>query len=531
MIHTKFAAAQWVRHGLTHARGYGHYGDQFVDARALAALLDGCTTEAIWQDAVRRLNGCFAVVTQREGKLLAAVDRLRSIPLFYTACGVDWVVGDDAYWVLKHADSREVNAIAESEFCLTGYVTGEETLYSSVRQIRAGCMLLLNTGCGAQMVRYYEFRHGDFLGADTTSLIGQLEAVHLGVFRRLLASAEGRTIVVPLSGGYDSRLIAVSLRDLDKKDVVCFSYGVPGNWESRISKELAGFLGFRWEFVPYSAERWRAWEATREFQAYFRDAGNLTSVPHLQDWPAVLELQREGRVSSDSIFVPGHSGDFLAGSHIPKWFKKRETIKPRELFDAILRLHYSLWDWPRENERVLRAQFVRRIESIIGPIADCGAEAAADLFERWDLEERQAKFICNSVRAYDSFGFEWRLPLFDAELIDFWARIPIDLRIGRRLYFQFVAQRQSLPVTEANQDHGAVARWLIRGVDGAGLRPAAKRIQHAVRKLRWEREYVNLPLAWGAIVDRDLFRRTYTGKEILHSYMALRYRDCTLPSG
>ena len=311
-------------------------------------------------------------------------------------------------------------------------------------------VLLLDAARGAQNVRHYGFRHGDFLGTDTSALIGQLEAVHSRVFRRLLASAEGRTVVLPLSGGYDSRLIAVSLRDLGAKDVVCYSYGVPGNWESRISREVAEFLGLRWEFVPYSAERWRAWEATREFQAYFRSAGNLTSVPHLQDRPAVLELCREGRVSPDSIFVPGHSGHFLAGSHIPKWFAGRRAIKRQEMLDAISRLHYSLWDSTGENEAILREHVVaRRIESIVGPIADCGPEEAADLFEKWDLEERQAKFICNSLRVYESFGFEWRLPLFDAELMDFWARIPVGLRVGRRLYFQFVAQKQSLPVTES----------------------------------------------------------------------------------
>ena len=53
-------------------------------------------------------------------------------------------------------------------------------------------------------------------------------------------------------------------------------------------------------------------------------------------------------------------------------------------------------------------------------------------------------------------------------------------------------------------------------------------MQRVFRKVRWDREYLNSPLAWYALVDRALFRRTYTGKETLHSYMALRYRDCIL---
>jgi asparagine synthase (glutamine-hydrolysing) len=313
------------------------------------------------------------------------------------------------------------------------------------------------------------------------------------------------------------------------RDVVCYSYGIPGNWESRISQELARYLGFRWEFVPYSAERWRAWAATENFGKYFRAAGNLSSVPHIQDWPAVLELQREERIPPASVFVPGHSGDFLAGSHIPKWYVEHSIIPRRELLDSLLGVHYSLWDWP-EDQQELRDEFDRRIESIVGAIHDCSPEQAADTFERWDLQERQAKFICNSVRVYESFGFDWRLPLFDCALMDFWARIPVEQRTGRRLYFEFARQRQTLPVTEANKDHGAVVNWLIRGVDSAGLRPTAKHVQRALRRLRWRREYSGSPLAWFALVDRNLFRRSYTGKELMHSYLTLQYRDLILKS-
>src|SRR4030095_14785028 len=125
----------------------------------------------------------------------------------------------------------------------------------------------------------------------------------------------------------------------------------------------------------------------------------------------------------------------------------------------LFQTHYSLWDWPKREERELYGRFQRRVEKIIGPIQGCSPELAADLFERWDLQERQAKFICNSVRVYESFGYDWRLPLYDRELMDFWARVPIQGRTGRRLYFEFVKRTQTLPVSQANKDYRAVAQW------------------------------------------------------------------------
>jgi asparagine synthase (glutamine-hydrolysing) len=532
-IRVALTGAGWATVGATRARGYAELDGSFLTAAALAGVLDRCATDAAWHDALRKVNGCFAVVTERAERVLAAVDRVRSIPLFYGASAGGWLLGDDARRLPAAVPVREPDALVEAEFCLTGYVTGAETLRPGVHQIEAGeCVVLDARKPGlAERRRHYQFRHADLLDAAAPELIARLEEVHARVFRRLVAGTDGRTLVLPLSGGYDSRLIAVALRDAGVRDVVCFTYGAAEAWEARISREVARHLGFRWEFVPYSAASWRSWARTERFQAYFRAAGNLASVPHVQDWPAVLELTESRRVPVDSVFVPGHSGDFLAGSHIPKWYAGRSIIRRREVLDSLLDAHYSLWDWPAGRERELREQFDRRIETVIGAVPDCAPERAAELFERWDLQERQAKFICNAVRVYESFGYDWRLPLFDHELMDFWTRIPIGLRTGRRLYLEFARRRQALPVTEANRDRAAPLSRVIEGIEALGLRPVAKRAQRFLRRIRWRREYATSPLAWFALVDESHFGATYSGKELIHSYLARRYRDLVLGTG
>jgi asparagine synthase (glutamine-hydrolysing) len=527
MIRIELKDPGWASQGDSRARGSAHLDESFLEARDIAATLEGCASREAWVDTVRRLNGSFAAVTARGNSLVAAVDRLRSIPLFYAIERDDFFLSDSAHCVMQACQRREMDTVAGSEFELTGYVTGGETLFAGLLQLEAGAALCFDASktSAPERSHYHEFRHRDHFREAGHALISRLESVHAAVFRRLLQGCGQRPIVIPLSGGYDSRLIGVSLRDLGARDVVCYSYGVPGNWESRISRELATYLGFRWEFVPYSAELWRAWSATDRFAEYFREAGNLSSVPHIQDWPAVLELQREARIHPGSIFVPGHSGDFLAGSHIPKAFADRATITRREVLDALQASHYSLWDWPPSARKGLKELFDHRIESVTGPIADGTSEEAADTFERWDLQERQAKFICNSMRVYEFFGFEWRLPLFDHELMDFWSRVPMGLRLGRKLYLDFARTRQKLPITAANTDYGSLMRMLVQAVDRSGLRPLAKRAQYAMRRARWRRWYAGAPLAWPGLIDRDQFRQTYTGKEILHSYMAARYRD------
>lgn len=520
---------RWERSGDTWATGHGHWNGQPRTSTELATIFDACSTQENWTALLKELNGSFALVTAKQTQLIAAVDRLRTTPLFFATKNGKFLLSDDAYWLRGAIAPAQLNSLGALEFYLTGYVTGNETLLDGLRQLRSSECLTFHSSnsAGPKTSRYYEFRHGEFSTASEHSRMDELSTVHSNVFQRLVASAHGRPIVLPLSGGYDSRLIGVSLKNADVSNVLCYSYGTPGNWESRISKELAQYLGFRWTFIPYTREKWKRWSELDEFRRYFHYAGNLTSVPHIQDWPAIWELRETKQLPVDSVIVPGHTGDFLTGGHIPKGFAHAKSISRRQILEAIYASHYSLWDWPG-TELDLQRRLDERIEQSLGKLGTSTPEEAADLFEWWELQERQAKFICNALRVYDFFGYEWRLPLFDHELMQFWSRMPLAERRKRSFYFKFVKQRQHLPISEANADRGWIAKAMFAAVSGLGLRGAAKTARRALRKARWEREYENSPyppFAWYGMLDRELFGRTYTGKESMHSYMTRRYLE------
>ncbi len=522
----------WSRSENTLARGSAFYQGRCYSGIELASFLSRCKSIDHWKTMVSALNGSFAAITTHNNCVLAAVDHVRSIPIFFALNGPMLCISDNAYWVRDQLGRCEHNQIIADEFLLTGYVTGPNTLCEGVEQLQVGEYLQydFNTNSSITTERYYIFHHDNFLKYSSNRLIDELENVHQRVFERLVISIGERQVVIPLSAGYDSRLLGVSLKDAGIKNVICYNYGVEGSWESRISRELADYLGFRWIHIPYSADLWKQWSQTDEFQSYFHYAGNLCSVPHVQDWPAVFELKKRGAIDSEGIIVPGHSGDFLAGSHIPKQFTEKTTITRRDLFDSLYRAHYTLWDWPKRKIE-LKNLFDRRIEAVIGEISGYSPEQAADLFEWWDLQERQAKFICNSLRVYDFFEYEWRLPLFDRELMDYWSMIPIEWRYQRRLYLEFAKARQTLPITNANMDRSRWMMDLLSFIERTGFKPFAKKVQIYTKKMRWEKEYQNCsypPLAWFGMLDKQYFRSMYTGKETLHSFLAKLYLEHVL---
>ena len=73
----------------------------------------------------------------------------------------------------------------------------------------------------------------------------------------------------------------------------------------------------------------------------------------------------------------------------------------------------------------------------------------------WNWRERQAKFILNSVRVYDYFGYGWRLPLFEKELLDFVASIPVTGGLGRRVVCSFLDRLwQEMGIAHIPDTHG-----------------------------------------------------------------------------
>ncbi len=60
--------------------------------------------------------------------------------------------------------------------------------------------------------------------------------------------------------------------------------------------------------------------------------------------------------------------------------------------------------------------------------------------ELWDAVSRQALYIINSCRAYEFMGARWR-SLWDYDLMDFFMKVPLEYRLGKRLYIQGLRRR------------------------------------------------------------------------------------------
>ncbi|MEI7903425.1 MAG: asparagine synthase-related protein, partial [bacterium] len=268
------------------AKGYAFHESRFHDSEYLAELLARVLKEQVGRiqgvkesrspvsgagilapsipgflpSLVRQLNGSFAIVVRAGNEVFAAVDRLRSIPLFYGTHDGKLLLSDDAFWVREQSGDATIDPVSEGEFLRTSYVFGRNTLSPSVRQLQPGECLFARPE-GIEVKFYYLHTHGNYLSLSESEYFDQLDVVFRNVFQRLIDSVRGRTIVVPLSGGYDSRYIAAMLKNLGYEKVICYTYGRPTSYEVATSRRVAETLGYPWHYVEYNWAKW---------QEYFR---------------------------------------------------------------------------------------------------------------------------------------------------------------------------------------------------------------------------------------------------------------------
>lgn len=384
------------------------------------------------------LNGHYSLIIETSNFIFCSVDRVRSIPLFYGIKDDSFIISDDANYMRKLIDPP-FNEEAGAEFLVTGYVTGNETLFEGIYQIQAGEYLIYNKADGSLIKSYYHrYLHGNYFSDPEEVLLDQLDDVMIRVFQRLIETTKGKQLVVPLSGGLDSRIIVAMLKRLGVDDVICFGYGKRGNHEAEISRQVAEMLGYRWLFVEYTKEKLYSWYNSEQMNKYLDYAGNLTSLPHIQDFFAVKELKEKGVVSGNAVFVPGHSGDMLAGSWIPDE-SSFNIDNHNQFFDHIMKKHYSLWQWHKTANKIINNIFQKRINSSVNITCINDFDSFVGAIELFNFNERQAKFIVNSVRVYEFFNFEWWIPFWDNELIDFFLKISFEKKLNCLLYYLFAS--------------------------------------------------------------------------------------------
>ncbi len=415
------------------------------DTRVLSDLMACATLSDTAQEfttILRRLSGRFAFILETERWLIAVVDRIRSVPLIWTLDDLGNVIVAQTADGLREVgalDGQTVDAGQALAVAMSGYTIGEDTLVSGVKALSAGQYLAVPIKGGALYQDYYR-RYTPWAEtlSDWSKSRDALRDLTLDILRDLVVVSKGRPIAIPLSAGFDSRLIAGGLKHLGHGDVLCFSYGLAGNREANAAREIAEMLGYRWTFFEYTNALARAWSTEADYDAFRRYSDSLTGIHFAQDFPAIRGLRDRGYLPQDTLIVNGQSGDFITGNHIPAMLADPNQTGAASAVLPLLTKHYALWRslMTDTNRVTITALINAEISAIAGEASN--TIAAGSLFEAYEFVNRQTKYVVNGQRCYEVLGFDWSLPLWDDRYIDFWEGRSLEQKVGQGLYMDML---------------------------------------------------------------------------------------------
>ena len=390
------------------------------------------------------IDGHFALIVQKDDLTFIAVDKIRSVPLFFINIKNDFFIDcDPKNLVNLNKFDKKIDENAKLEIAMSGFTIGNKMIYKNLHSLKAGEAVLFKEN-NYEYLHYYKY-FGEIVNKNFNEYLEELSEVTLNIFKKMLNQIGKRQIIIPLSAGNDSRLVASILKYLGATNVKCYSYGAAGNFEAKIAKIIAHKLGYEWKFIPLTHKSEKKYYVSDDYKKYLDYSETFCSVPHFQSLSTIKYLKDLNWIDNDAVFINGNSGDFITGGHIKTNIKDNKEVnsvnaklRKENILNQLIEKHFSLWGYLKTEENI--DQIKKNLWNEITKGCDDLLSQDKDhlLYEYSEFIDRQSKYVITGQRTYEYYGHHWRLPLWDVDYLFFWQKVPLDYKLKQKLYTEML---------------------------------------------------------------------------------------------
>jgi len=442
----------WTSYDLHGVKGYfkGYLYKPFYEKRDAAEYLIKKFIKEDTKSITKKLNsirGHYAFILEKEDKVIACVDVARSIPLSYLLHNRNIYLFSPNNEIIDKIgfDVKEIDTSAAISIGMSGCTIGRDTLFKEMKNLNAGEFISIEKN---NINNFNWFTYIPDLDFDKSkkNYLPELNTVLNGIFDNIIKSCNGKKILIPLSAGLDSRLVASFLSLKKYKNVYCFSYGQKGNFEAYHAKKISKKLGYKWFFIEINYKIARNFYKSETYKKYLSYSDSFASNPVSHELIACDYLKRNG-FDKDCIIINGMPGDFFTGGHIPiKLINPSKNINDLDkrknfIIDCYIEKHFSLWEMlkTKKNISLVKNKLLGELSQF--DMKNYDKKNDYIYYEYLEFLNRQTKLIMSNQRVYDFFGFDWRLPFFDYEFIELWRNVGITEKQSQSLFSEYLDQR------------------------------------------------------------------------------------------
>jgi len=378
------------------------------------------------------LNGSFTLIICDEiNKIIFTItDRLGSIPIYFVQKNGQLFISDTYWRLIEDIGAYKLNRIAVSQLIQFGYVLGTQTIIDGVSEFPPHAITKINYTQRPYLSKqdYWSFSLTEQISSKEPELLDRCTYLFKNIFNiycRVIKQNEWSG-AIPLSGGMDSRLITWWLKK-NNVPAVTYSYGTPESLDLAIACQVAEALD-----VPIKRIIWTNQEPFVDPHDILVEAIGFTTRYSLGI--GAYAIGKECNLKS-GVILPGHGGDFFAGSHIKYFYLYLLNWKiacavisqaHKEMSDQDLK---RLFPWASQNWIDVMDSFYETMKRHNDP-------TLLSLTQRWDIEQRQRRLILRECEIFKLFGFRVLMPFCDYEIMDFFTRLP-----RRYLYNQYLYRK------------------------------------------------------------------------------------------
>jgi asparagine synthase (glutamine-hydrolysing) len=405
--------------------------------RGTLSLSSGRTPELCLQlilhegcQVLRKFNGlfCICLYDSRERRLTLFTDRYGFRPLFVALRSSGLIFGSELKALcIADEEARKIDEVGLLELFVYGSHFHERTWLEGYTRVPPATVLTVDPA-GIRQEPYWVYTYQENAPKyDQRSYFTLFATLLDRAVERCMRGTKRKGIF--LSGGYDSRSVAASIRP-HHRPIPAFTFGHRESRDVRYAAMLADRLGLRHfaltDTGPY---------------LYSHCHGIVWRTEGMIPFANTTSIRFHDRMKQEmDILLTGFLAEF-GGSHI--WPQLLFARSRRQAIQAIYRRFIqSRVDRVR---RVFQSKFFEHTFSAVRDRFDRSFEAVQnehpfDIADCWNLIYLQPRTTYHAP-SIDRHRFEARAPHMDWELVEFLLTIPPYSRIEQRVYKKMIAYR------------------------------------------------------------------------------------------
>jgi asparagine synthase (glutamine-hydrolysing) len=479
--HAAYPLARWDVERFTlvlEGRVYGEAPTQLVDelTRLARTIATGADAGAAAARFAARDGEFVAVLVDRDADTAVVVtDRHGRLPLYRRRDGPREIVSREPSFVAFGSGTPRFRTQGIAEFLLFGYCLGAGTVFDGVERIAPAAVLRLPDGEASTSHAPHDFdEHADDDAGRAAARIaaGLVEAC------RVRAAGE-RRVLLGLSGGLDSRMVAGALRRAGVVPRAVTHGDLDGTAPSdvAVAERVAARLGLAWELHPAAPPTGADVEQLLALKAGTNYLGMSRVLPYLS------ALRR--RHGADAVLVTGDLGDRLLGDRTP-------AVRPRDVRE--------LAEYLIRREAILAPEVVADITGAPRASLVDAVIARLDSYPERSLAQKHVHFLF-AERAYRwvyegedrNRAFLWcTTPFYAPAVFDVAVRVPVrdkrDDRLRTRVLALVAPEVANLANASTGASPGATGTtWrhrAVRAATGLAFRTLPEAAERRLRQWR-----------------------------------------------